>query len=352
MEEDGNYSFTQNFSAIHETPRTFVTPEPRPIRSSLKPNQPHHARKHSSGSRVSFSSQSSANPSVSLYVNNNTSAKKSAAVDSDSSSGNSVYSDASEFFPPVVVDIINHKRVITAPPAAISPPSSQSSPHASPVKLTPQQRRRSTYSTSERVSEYLNNKNGTTNKTKPASAKLANATLAPRKLAARKENAPPADYTKHILKRTPSSSSFERERTGRRGTKNTGGFKLKTMREPNKSSPPKQQQKLETTPVAVAAQPQQPHAAPFRSRFEDSDSDSDSVVAEMPGSVPVAKRMSPIARRFSLRSSDRESVPEPVRSPAAPKQTKFAPIAEENYTPVKPTKKKKFQGLRRVFGLL
>lgn len=348
MEEDTNYSFIQNFSAIHETPRTLVTPEPRPIRSALKPNQSPHARKHSSGSRVSFSSQSSTNPSVSHYVNKNTSTKAPAVVDSDSSSGNSIYSDASEFFPPVVVDIINHKRVITAPPAPVSPPSSHGSPNTSPTQLTPQQRRRSTYTTNERVSEYLNNRNGTKKKTRPATANPANATPAPRKPAVRQESTPPTDYTKHVLKRTPSNSSFERARSRKNATtKNPGGFKLMTLREPNQRLSPKQQQQLETVPATVAAQP---HNEPFRSRFEDSDSDSE--LPEMPGSVPVAKRTSPISLRFSLRNSNRESVPEPARSPAAPKQTKIVPIAEENHTPAKPVKKKKFQGLRRIFGLL
>ena len=139
MEENTNYSFIQNFSAIHETPRTLVTPEPRPIRSALKPNQSPHARKHSSGSRVSFSSQSSTNPSVSHYANKNTSTKTPAVVDTGAVlQGTRSTPTLLNSFPPVVVDIINHKRVITAPPARVSPPISHGSPNTSPTQLTPQ----------------------------------------------------------------------------------------------------------------------------------------------------------------------------------------------------------------------
>lgn len=342
LEEDSDYSFTQNFSAIHEIPRTIPSPAPRPIRSALKSNSSQQPRKYSTGSRVSFSSLSSTTPSVSQYVSINSSGKNADLVDSDSSSGNSVYSDASEFLPPVIVDIVNNQRIIMTPSDVISPPSSQYSPTSSSPHLTAQQRRRSTYSTNERVSEYLKSKNGTKNETESVKVRpIFNKSTTPKKKVSS------TDYNKHVLKRTPSNSSFERERAERRGaTKRAGGFKLKTMRETNQRPKSEKKQQISET----SFEQQQPHVVPFRSRFEDSDSDVQSEVSVLSGPTPVTKQRSPIARRFSLRSSDRQSVPEPVRLQITPKQPEFAPIKEEEL--VKPVKKKKFQQLRRVFGLL
>lgn len=194
---------------------------------------------------------------------------------------------------------------------------------------------------------------------------------------------PKNDYSQHLLKRTPSNSSFEREKKKSSGS----AFRMQTLREPRKPEPT--QSNPSSLPRLTEEQAIYEEPEPFRSRFQDSD-DSD-VELEAPSKRTMSlslrprgfsigskkdQTMSPVVspRRlfgttkqedivpptpFSEESSELES--KPVVMAPKPKKKLFgrnkegnraaAPEISESYGGAEVSRKKRFGGLRKVLGL-
>lgn len=126
---------------------------------------------------------------------------------------------------------------------------------------------------------------------------------------------PSKDYSQYVLKRTPSNSSFEREKEKKKA--NSSAFKMMTLRSPRKMSSVASSEPPQTVNGGngfAAADGAATVAKPFKSRFADSDSEDEVAVAPEPVSPKqsssfVTKLSSFRPRAFSQSSKSDQAVP-------------------------------------------